>query len=416
MKPYNDSLKKVLYREITSPGVVGNFDYFSSVLTCDPMNKGDHERPTSWHYKRVTSKKFDGAANAYAGNYGGGYFGALTKRFVGPLQNLGDVDVNVHLGTLHDKAYNRALGKLNEQVRGELDISVALAEAHQTQKMVNAVGKFERYFQSVGPRRWGNEWLELHYGWKPLLGDIYGAAEELIALPEFLAVISARAHAKADTTVSTTTSGPVDISGLSNFTDLPVTTKSKISVFDGVKLQISLKPPTDLVRLGRWTSLNPVNIAWELVPYSFVVDWFIDIGTFLRDTESYWLYNSLFSSGYRSDLRAATVTSTVLYANFIPNYFERVDYINAKANQDVLSFDRDLLYSYPFPRLPQVNTDLSSSRLITAAALLGQHLPAPESVKRRWMDLARPFIPYGELKKPKFRFKPQQNWSNELKW
>jgi hypothetical protein len=34
--------------------------------------------------------------------------------------------------------------------------------------------------------------------------------------------------------------------------------------------------------------VNPAAIAWELVPFSFVVDWFVNVGEFLNNFTDLW--------------------------------------------------------------------------------------------------------------------------------
>jgi len=214
---------------------------------------------------------------------------------------------------------------------------------------------------------------------------------------------------------SLTSSGPVDISGVSNYTYGSVKSVHKGEAFSAVTLEVLLDLPAALHNRARWSSLNPVAIGWELVPYSFVVDWFIDVGSYLRDLETYWLFNSIFRGGYKSTLFRGQLSGTCGYSDFFAaNYFTAVKAIAATRNHKKTQFNRVLLSSYPCPNLPRVNTDLSSGRLLTAAALLAQRLPAPRAVKARWFDQLTPPKPYAG--KPTLRFKPEQRWHGETRW
>ena len=111
-----------------------------------------------------------------------------------------------------------------------------------------------------------DQWLEWQYGWKPLLSDIYGGAELLQkGFRDKPVVRVARKVSR-----SSTQSGPVanpDYKG--------VCTVSVIAIgFYKVNDEFS----TQLSSLGL---INPLEIAWELTPWSFVVDWFLPIGDWL---------------------------------------------------------------------------------------------------------------------------------------
>ena len=416
MRPKDDSLIKQLLR--TSNGsttVVASTPWWRDKLICPTTNvKGDRRSPNTWSYIAETSTNWSGKALEYAGNFGSGP-NPLQAEYNGQLYNIPQPSIDDQ--NRIDQAYNTALGRLNEKVRGGLDISVAVAESHQTMKMVKAIGKVERYITGIGPRRWANEWLAFKYGWLPLVSDVHAAAEELINVSRAMSKFKARAHVRTTPELRLTSQAEVDISGVSNYTQGPVTSVHKGEAFSAVALEIVLDLPSALHNKARWSSLNPVAIGWELVPYSFVVDWFIDIGSFLRDLETYWLFNDIFRGGYKSSLYRCQLAGTCGYSEFfVANYFTRVKAIAAKRDHRKTQFDRVLLSNYPGPNLPRVNTDLSSGRLITAAALLAQRLPVPAPVKAAWYSQMVPFISYGQLKKPRFRFKPEQRWHDEMRW
>jgi len=128
-----------------------------------------------------------------------------------------------------------------------------------------------------------------------------------------------------------------------------------------------------LTKLAGWSSLNPISIAWELTPYSFVADWFIDIGSYLRATESALLYQQAFRSG----------TSTSTYYRLFETEQSGVSQLlsngkltttidDCKAVSRQIGKNRSVLTGSPYPRLPSFRADLGSSRLFSAAALLSQ--------------------------------------------
>jgi len=124
-------------------------------------------------------------------------------------------------------------------------------------------------------------------------------------------------------------------------------------------------------QLAGYTSLNPVSIAWELVPYSFVADWFIDVGGYLRSLESACLYGQGFKSGY------------IVYG-----YKDKQDgFLDGQGKSgNTLTFGSANAYVYqsykrrgrvgvyPLPVLPHFKADLGWQRLISGASLLKNFL------------------------------------------
>lgn len=113
---------------------------------------------------------------------------------------------------------------------------------------------------------------------------------------------------------------------------------------------------------ARLTSLNPASIAYELLPWSFVLDWAYNLGGYIRDLETAGLYGMYFKSGY---------------VNY--TYREHMPWIakpSASGAIGILSgstenfgYDRRVLTSYPAPNLPKLKLELGASRLLAATSL-----------------------------------------------
>jgi len=273
---------------------------------------------------------------------------------------------------MRTSAYNAALEKLNAKVRGGLDLGVTFAEAGATWRMIKALREFRRFSlrRLGGMRPFGggskdlaNGLLQLKYGWIPLLSDIFGVADELVRTS-----ITGNIRYRARSTFE----------GLSqtNYTNLQVWgVYPPVSRYGRLKqsctLGVVLKIPSNTIDIARWTSLNPVSLGWELVPYSFVVDWFYDVGSYLRNLETAWLYNSQFVTGYKSELYAFDgVFSTDPWWTYTAGGMRYT--VAAKAALRRRQFARTVLTSYPLPARPRVTVDLSWQRVATAGALLRQ--------------------------------------------
>jgi len=111
-------------------------------------------------------------------------------------------------------------------------------------------------------------WLEYEFGWRPLVNDLHEGAQAVFALTN--KPISRRY--KASIKVPGLVTSMIGVDG--HLVTLP-----------GKALTIKQLRCYIQEDFSPWTSLgltHPENVAWELLPYSFVVDWVIPIGTYLQ--------------------------------------------------------------------------------------------------------------------------------------
>lgn len=111
--------------------------------------------------------------------------------------------------------------------------------------------------------------LEIIFGWTPLLTDIHAAATSVIQLADAQEWIStsARAHGEWSDSYQGTTS-----SYRSHYA-----TASKISYSAGVRIK---NPNTWLAE--RAGLLNLATVAWDVVPWSFVANMFVNVGQLVQ--------------------------------------------------------------------------------------------------------------------------------------
>lgn len=115
------------------------------------------------------------------------------------------------------------------------------------------------------PNDIGGRWLELQYGWLPALSDTWEAAKAYEKLTKW-----ERNH-----TVSASASATVVVDDSEDEQFYSAKTLNKQRVRWVYELSEVLEASRSL------GLLDPLSVAWEIIPYSFVVDWFIPIGTFL---------------------------------------------------------------------------------------------------------------------------------------
>lgn len=209
-----------------------------------------------------------------------------------------------------------------------------------------------------------NRWLEFRYGWTPLLMEVQGAIKALSAQPALPLRATARGFEqdqKSWTTITTRDDASVGL-----FTYSTVRRET-------VSARAFVLYTADLThQRARDFGLLDVPLAlWEVVPYSFVVDWFIPIGNWLEAltpkigvkvlaegvvfdrnftkerTVKSWTKQTV--GGFSYDVSGTFVGSTDVY-----NYHERVRFPNLNS-----------LYSFP-----PFNVKLNVKRAVDAIALL----------------------------------------------
>lgn len=111
-------------------------------------------------------------------------------------------------------------------------------------------------------------WLEYHFGWEPLYKDIYSGCCDLgDKLP--WGIVSA--SSTEDTAINWQRTGP-NLAGKCSGEGRCIVKLSGVYYADNPGLYL-------LNSLG---VINPISVAWELVPFSFAVDWFLPIGQYLQ--------------------------------------------------------------------------------------------------------------------------------------
>jgi len=195
-----------------------------------------------------------------------------------------------------------------------------------------------------------NRWLELQYGWLPLVNDCYGAAEFLSQRLNY--GYKQRYQVRRKKLLQLIPSSIV--AGGKDYQAYGFTQTQLIAFLSEVNTP-------QLIGLT-----DPASIAWELTPFSFVADWFIPIGSYLA------------ARGLASALTGTFVTSK------LRREWMRVSAFEDFANQ-VMFIQPNILYSYvdfsrtistslsvPFPNIKPLGKIASWKHCANAVALLSQ--------------------------------------------
>jgi len=200
-------------------------------------------------------------------------------------------------------------------------------------------------------------WLQLQYGWLPLLSDIHGASQALESWPD--------RHNVEPTKVS---------SGVSLTGDDNIIRQNREHYqlhFDWAK-RIGLRYTVDQgsLRFAATVGLtNPLSIAWELTPFSFVVDWALPIGKSLNNLDATIGCN--FVDGYENEKLVSVIAATTSHQVWTVGQF--TDQYLAEGGIAVqTTFIRSPIGGFPSVHMPTLKNPLTAQHCANALALLTQ--------------------------------------------
>jgi len=249
--------------------------------------------------------------------------GAIYTGCVGFANNSGPLNINnifsatMQLPPVPSSLRNEAMTKAQLALKDQkVNLAVAWAERSRTASLIGDTfarmarsvrnlrqGRWQQAMRDLGilhgkrePRgsNWPQKWLELQYGWKPLLSDVYGACDALSKRPSSDWIVTGKGTALEDQR------------GLKILNDStsPVGWICEGEGQRGAFTRIDAVPSNDFIRsLASVGVTNPLEVVWELVPYSFVVDWAIPIGKWLSSMDAgvgfnqFWISTTVWVRG-----------------------------------------------------------------------------------------------------------------------
>jgi hypothetical protein len=312
----------VKYREFNTYENRYSTDVTWPVVRVEQTSDRSHTVKTGWDtthgfpfrqpttFSRVLEKYTykDGIKNDSYVNHGGTtYLTELSgfRNSFNPNDLYNEVFAN-HVGIIdtdeHRKAVTECILKLNSEGVNHAqfiaeakksadlltDTGITLLELLHSVKRGN-FGSIPKNFGLIR-RGVGNYWLQWQYGWKPLAADLYGMYQRLYEAPK-----KPLLHAKRQV------AGKKDFSFVVNSDTVDL----KGKILDTCELWCTV---TDEVVSGAQNIgvINPLSLTWELIPYSFVVDWFCPIGNYLQALTA--KAGLAFVGGYHSQSHNGTYT------------------------------------------------------------------------------------------------------------
>lgn len=260
---------------------------------------------------------------------------------------------------------------LNKLLEEKAQIGAALGEARQTVNMFSdLVTDGVRYLRAFKHgnlkaiiRRNGGKsssksiadaWLQYSYGWKPLADDIHTAQANVHRVLAKDMIIAAKRGVNYEMEIPY--SNPAG-----DYSELSIVKQQVLC-----ELGAYLDHP-EIAYLDTFGLINPAVIAWELVPWSFAVDWFIPVG---RTLEAITATMGLRFRGGRINTRRGYKTVRTYNPGRRTPWRECLDV--GEYQETGFGFQRIPLLSFPAPQLYADMTPYSTTRALNALALFRQ--------------------------------------------
>lgn len=296
------------------------------------------------------------------------------------LQKLADAKINLAVSAAEArKTIDLVLGKANQIYeamravrRGNIGVALEYLQI-STHSHKFSRSKLSRFSKGTRTRskagyttstsiHWEKQWLELRYGWMPLLMDIQGAAEAITdrihggRLPWCQAIGTSKSEGRY------ASSGSSTYSAGSHWTEAG----NSVKTFK-VKIVAEISNP-HLNQAQQLGLTNPALVAWELVPFSFVFDWFVSVGDYLTAVTA--LQGVIVRRAFVSRIRE-------VHTEYISHAHPYLTSVNSVSGYDFSfksagrSYERKPYVVNPLFLFPPVNRDpLNFKRLVTGLALL----------------------------------------------
>lgn len=306
---------------------------------------------------------------------------------------INNVELSYVSSTADSRARKKLYDKINEQ---SVHIANLIAERHQTVSLVRDLFKravtlinnlslkkigalIGSYVFSKGglKKNLSNDTLAVTFGLLPLYKDIYGAAETLAhyAVDNLKDAVFVKSRSSYNQDLSYTETGYGYDSARGGQYEI---CKSVVKISKKATIGYVLNYETDnflSAELQKLGLINPAEVLWETMPWSFVVDWILPVGTYLRSLTADT--GLVFARGVVSSKIETTITVTTSFVeqppplNYGYNEWKSGGFTETRTYYDKT---RRVIFSAPQVPMPAFKNPLSSYHVIESFALFFQKL------------------------------------------
>lgn len=148
---------------------------------------------------------------------------------------------------------------------------------HPTQVMNRFLDAFDKRIRKIRRLQGASQaWLTYRYGVRPFIKDVSGIIDGLA----FKSIGKKRVRYFANKTISRRLTQTYDVKPIWSVVTTSVN-RQMVDQFSARAVSFD-EYVADLASNVGFTAKGLITVPWELVPYSFVVDWFVNVGDFLN--------------------------------------------------------------------------------------------------------------------------------------
>lgn len=284
---------------------------------------------------------------------------------------------------LEDRCINKALTKLLDDGPG---LGEDFAQWRQFVEMVTRhkvdIAKSARAYKSANPKAWKQlgklrnvraadgrfvgipkSWLEFQYGVKPALEDIESASR---IIAQRMTYNSGRLHVVSRLEQETRESFPPSMQDYLAQNGQPILGEILRWRRDRALVRFDFYIGNPILHAAAQMGLaNPAQTAYNLLPGSFLLDWFLPVDSFL----------GALAAPYGLNFKSGTVTRVLeVSQTFVPKevpYLSGGGILYAGAmSKNVYNLERDVFTDFPGPRMPHFKNPISLGHFANATSLL----------------------------------------------
>lgn len=267
--PWSVSRRQVLRYQTNSP--FGNYPFYPQLSNITDFPSGTLDVAFAKSYEKLFNQVGD--TSSWGENLAEGHQAINT--IVSRARQLAAVASSLHRGNI-----GSALNQL----------------AHpDTNSIRRKLGKAKSF---------SNQWLELHFGWVPMVNDISNSLNTLSKTDFGLRKVSGGSSTKEVFHVRED-----DGAGGYHIRHIETSVRCRATAW------VRVSNPNAFLA-NQFGVANPLSVAWNLIPYSFVVDWFSNVGQCLNAmTDWVGLAREREQTSFSSDV---VWSDYYLYSNTVP--------------------------------------------------------------------------------------------------